>query len=103
VGERDILQLWERREEVTGQSTVRGVAVLVLRPDAAAEVVDSVVPAPQNAIVFGHAVVMELVRHVTDALPVAPADVGQLRFRQRFGHQRIVVDRHGVVAVPLQQ
>lgn len=39
---------------------------------------------------------MELVAAVGQRLAARPADRGQLRRRQRLGHQRVVVDRHDV-------
>ena len=57
----------DRRAKVSGRHSRRGV-------DLAAEVVDGVVAAPQDAVVLGQPVVVELVGVVGEALAVAPAD-----------------------------
>ena len=46
---------------------------------------------------------MELVGGVADALPVAPADRGELVGAQRLGHQHVVPDGDGVRAQPAHQ
>ena len=78
---------------------VRRGAVLIRRADAAAEVVDRVVPAEQDAVVARQPVVVELVGHVSDPLPARPADGGELRIRQRLGHEHIVVHGNRVQSV----
>src|SRR3990172_1115670 len=75
--EAHVLELWERLEEVSGEKPVRGLALLQCGVDAIAEVVDGVVPAPQDAIVRRTAVVMELVARVADALVLPPAKAFQ--------------------------
>ncbi len=57
MGEADVLELREGREEVTGEPTIGRVAILVPRPDAATEVIDGVIAAPQNPVVFRQPVV----------------------------------------------
>ena len=48
--------------------------LVVARTDRAAEAVDRVPAAVEDAVVGGQAVVVELVAAVADALPVLPAD-----------------------------
>ena len=103
VGEAQLGELGERHGEVFGQLDEGLVALLVLRLDLAAVVVDRVVATPENAVVVGQPVVVELVGRVADALPVVPADGGQLLGGERLGHQRVVVDRHEEVLQPPQQ
>ena len=96
-------QLGEGLEELAGQQVERRRPVVELAGDPAAEVVDRVVAAPEDPVVRRQPVVVELVAAVVDALPVPPADRGQLLGRQRLGHQRVVVDRHRVPAHPLHE
>jgi hypothetical protein len=95
--------LREGGKEVTGQPGERSRAVVVDIIHLAAKVVDGVVAAKQDAVVAGDAVVMKLVGHVGNALPVLPADGRQLFCAQRLGHQHIVVHRDGVPAITLEQ
>ena len=81
-----------------GQQRERRGALVALRADAAAEVVDRVVAAPEDPVVVGLAVVVELVGEVGEALAPAPADRVALRRRQRLGDEHVVVDRHDVAA-----
>ena len=83
--------------------SIRLGAVLVRRAHAAAVVVDRVVAAEQDPVVAAQPEVVELVREVADALPVAPADVVELVVRERLGHEHVVVDRHGHQPVAAQQ
>ena len=69
----------------------------------AAKVVHRIVAAKQDAVVAGNAVVVKLVGHVGNALTMLPADGGQLFWRQRLGHQHVVVYRDGVPAITLEQ
>ena len=65
--------------------------------------VDGVVTAPQDPVVRGQPVVVELVAQVADALPVPPPDRGELRRAERLGHQHVVIDRHDVGPQPAHQ
>ena len=65
---RDALELRERREEVLGQHRERRGPLVELVAQAVAPVVDRVVAAPEDAVVLGQAVVVELVAGVADAL-----------------------------------
>jgi hypothetical protein len=102
MAEAQACQLREGGKEVTGQPGERSRAVVVDIIHLAAKVVDGVVAAKQDAVVAGDAVVMKLVGHVGNALPVLPADGRQLP-PQRLGHQHIVVHRDGVPAIALEQ
>ena len=64
---------------------------------------DRVVAAEEDPVVRREPVVVELVGGVVHPLPVPPADRGLLLRRQRLRHDRVVVDRHRVQAVPPQQ
>ena len=81
VGEAQALELREGREEVARELLPRLGPVLVRGSHAAAVVVDRVVAAEQDPVVAAEPVVVELVRQVADALPVAPADRRELRRR----------------------
>ena len=96
-------QLRKGLEEVLGQPGERGRVRIARGADAAAVVVDRVEATPQDPVVGGQPVVVELVPGVGEALPVPPSDAGQLGGRQRLGHQRVVVHRHEVVPEPAQQ
>src|SRR5207237_4598747 len=74
MAEPDAFQLRKRAEEVPGERGEGSRALIVGPADVAAEVVDGVVAAPQDPVVGGQPVVMELVTRVADALPVLPAD-----------------------------
>ena len=78
-------------------------AVLVLRTHLAAEVVDGVVAAEQDAVVPGEPVVVELVGAVGQTLTIRPSDGCQLRGRERLGHQHVVVHRNGHQPVALEE
>ena len=80
-------QLRELLEELRGQLLEGGRALVVGRPQLAPEVVDGVVPAPEDAVVGRHPEVVELVGDIVHALTVAPADRGLLLLGQRLGHQ----------------
>ena len=67
-------ELRKRREELLRQQLERRRAQVVGRLDLPAEVVDRVVPAPEDPVVVGQPVVVELVGAVADPLPVSPAD-----------------------------
>ena len=69
----------------------------------AAPVVHRVVAAPQDAVVFGEPVVVELVGDIAEPLAVGPAQFVELCPRQRFGDHAVVVDRGDVLAHSLQQ
>src|SRR5262249_55935841 len=71
--------------------------------DLAAVVVDRVVAAPQDPVIRGEPVVVELVAGIADALPVPPADAGQLGRRERSGHEHVVIHRHEEIPEPAQQ
>ncbi len=72
--------------------------VVVLRADPPPVRVHRVVAAPQDAVVGREPEVVEPVAGVRQTLAAAPADRGQLPGCERFGHQRVVVDRDGVRA-----
>ena len=97
------VELRERGEEVPAELGPRLRPALQLGRHPAPPVVDGVVAAPQDPVVLGEPVVVELVGDVGQALAVAPADRRQLRRRERLGHHAVVVDRHDVVAQPAQQ
>ena len=86
MGEAEPLELREGLEEVLGEHVVGLGPLLEGRVDPAAVVVDRVVPAPQDPVVAGEPVVVELVAAVADALrgpasrsrPAAPADSGSV-------------------------
>ena len=94
------LELGKGLEELPGEQLEGRRALVVGRPDVATEVVDRVVAAPQDPVVGGHPVVVELVGHVVEALSTRPADGGELVGAERLGHQHVVVDRHGVEPEP---
>ena len=93
VREAHVGQLPEGLGDVLGQDPVRGAPVGQRGVDPTAEVVDGVVPAPQDAVVGGEPVGVELVARVRDARPVAPAHGGQLLGGQRLRRQDVVVHR----------
>jgi hypothetical protein len=103
VGEAQAVELRERLEEVLGEDPRGGRPLVVAGPDVPAVVVDRVVAAPQDPVVRGHPVVVELVGQVADPLPVPPADAAELARRQRLGDQDVVVHRHGVQPDPADQ
>ncbi len=74
VAEADALQLREAAEEVLGERQVGLGALVQLGADPAAEGVDRVVAAPEDAAVGGEPEVVELVGAVPEALPVPPPD-----------------------------
>ena len=94
MGEPEPGQLRERGEEVLGEGLEGLGALVVLLLDATAEVVDRVIPTPQDPSVPRRPEVVELVAEVGDPLPPAPADRGSLVGGQRLGGQRVVVDGH---------
>ena len=98
MAEADAFELGKRCEEVASQALECDGALIVRRPDLAAEVIDGVVAAPQDPVVRGEAVVVELVAQISQALPVAPADRPSLLRRERLGDQHVVIDRNGVPA-----
>ncbi|MNI17268.1 hypothetical protein D3C73_706330 [compost metagenome] len=61
---------------------------------AAAEVIDRVIAAPENAVILGLAQVMKLIAAVGDAVAPDPANGAQLLVVQRLGCQGIVIDRN---------
>ena len=93
MGEPNALQLGEGRQEVSGQGTGGRLALFVVRAHPVAEVVQRVPPTPQDSVVGGEAVVVELVAHVGQSLPAHPAQGRQLRRRQGLSSQYVVVDR----------
>jgi len=78
MGEAQPVELRERGEEVPGQPVEGRRPLVVARAHLPAEVVDGVVAAPHDAVVGREPVVVELVGRVADALPIGPADRGQL-------------------------
>ena len=70
---------------------------------AAAVVVDRVVAAPQDAVVVGEPVVVELVAGVGHPVPVRPADRRPLLAVERRGDQRVVPHRHHEGPQPADQ
>ncbi|MCW2760039.1 MAG: hypothetical protein JWR85_240 [Marmoricola sp.] len=94
VAEADVGELRKGGEEVLGEHLEGLGALVVLLLDPAGEVVDRVVPAPQDSPVPGGPEVVKLVAEVGDALAAAPADGVALRGSEWLGHQRVVVDRH---------
>ena len=81
------------------------VSGLALEPlvGAAAEVVDGVVAAPEDAPVVGEPVVVEQVAGVGEPVPLGPADGRALLGRERLGDQGVVPHRHDVGRQPAQQ
>ena len=71
--------------------------------DGPAEAIDRVQPAPEDAIVRGQSVVVELVRPLADSLASLPADRGALRRVERLAHQRVVVHGSDVAAQRAKQ
>src|SRR3972149_5095337 len=98
--EAQVLELRERLEKVSGEKPVRGRALLERDVDAIAEVVDGVVPAPQDAIVRRTAVVMELVARVADALVLPPAKAFQPLGPEGLGDENVGGDREEPAAQP---
>ena len=74
VGETDAGQLREGREEVLRQLPKGPLVVIELGADRPTVAVDRVVAAPQDPVIGGHPVVVELVAAVGDPVPPAPAD-----------------------------
>src|SRR5699024_1801466 len=90
-------------EEVLGQGG-EGLRPLVVLPrHLSPVVVDGVPAAEEDPVVGGQPVVVEPVRAVADALPTLPANRFHLLGRQRFGHQRVVVDGNRVQAAAFEQ
>src|SRR2546429_81970 len=91
VGELEAGQLREGLEEVLGQPGERGRVRVARGADAAAVVVDRVVAAPQDPVVGGQPVVVELVASVGQALPVPPSAARPLGRRQWLRYPTRVV------------
>ena len=103
MAELHALELRERSEEMLRQLGPGFGSALELRVDLAAPVIDHVVAAPQDSVVLGESVVVELVRDVAESLTVGPANVGQLCGCERLGDHAVVVDRNHVMVQPLEQ
>ena len=103
MAELHALELRERSEEMLRQLGPCFGTTLEFRVDLAAPVVDHVVAAPEDAVVLGESVVVELVRDVAESLTVGPTNVGQLCGCERLGDHAVVVDRNHVMVQPLEQ
>ena len=103
VGEPDIGELREGDEEVRGEPAEGLRAVLMAGIHPAAEVIDGVVSTPQDPVVRGQPVIVELVGAVPDSLACSPADAVQLGVGEWFGAQDVVVNRNGIEPVSAQQ
>ena len=97
------LELRERLDEVLGEHAERLVALVEVPADAVAPVVDRVVAAVEDAVVGRQPEVVELVAAVGQPLAVGPAERGELRRRERLGHEHVVVDRQHAPAHRAQE
>lgn len=93
VGEPPSLELRKCGEEVARKLPVCLWAILILALDAPADLVDSVVPSPQDPIVNGKARIVKLIGHLGQAFAAFPANRIELLGRQKLRHKDIVV--HG--------
>src|SRR5258705_8362779 len=66
-------------------------------------IIDGIEAAPENPSIYGCAEVMELVVTVAQAFTSMPADGITLRWRERFGHQHIIIDGYNVIRDALKQ
>ncbi len=96
-------KLRETREELFREFQERLRALVEIGVQLSPVRIDRVVSAPQDPVVRGKPEVMELIGTVTEPLAPLPADRFQLRGGERLGHQRVVVDRHGVRPDALDQ
>src|SRR4249919_1285942 len=96
-------ELREGGEEMSGEPVVRRRPPLELRPDRASEVIDRVVAAPEDPVVRGEAVVVELVARVADALTPPPSHGRELRGTEWFCHEDVVIDRDHLPAQAAQK
>ena len=103
VAETDVIELREGEEEVSRELAEGLRPVFVPGVDSATVVVDRVVPTPQNPVVGGQAVVVELVGGIADTLPGTPADTVELVVRQRLSGHRVVVNRDRVKSIAAEQ
>ena len=79
MAEAQAAQLREGGEEVLREGAERLVVGVIAGGDRAAEAVDGLEAAPEDPVVVGQPVVVELVAAVADPLPAAPADRLPLR------------------------
>ena len=87
-----------------GQSLIGLRPVLVGRIHAASEVIDRVVTTPDDPVVGGESVVVELIGGVTDTPWRCCQPMRQPAVRRSVARWRdVVVDRHGVEAVAAEQ
>ena len=98
MGELDARELGKRRKKVAGQSGVGLGVELEVASALAAKLIDRVEAAPQNGVVLGESVVVELITGVGDPFSAPPTDTGHLLVTERLGDERVVVDRHHVAA-----
>lgn len=103
VGEAQAIELREGCVELRGEKPVALVAVLQARVCVVSTMVDGVVSTPQDLVVRGAALVMELVADIRQALVLTPTDRIEMGWRERLGGQHVIVDRQHRIAKPLEQ
>jgi len=64
----------------------------------AAELIDRVVPAPEDGVVLRQSVVVELVARIGDTFSMRPADALHLGVSEGFCDKRIVIDGSDILA-----